>query len=75
MIRLLIRGDNPAKHAMELSQQIQKVNPDLKIGCAPTIFGGGRVWHILLRGDSPKEILADLDLSGVTVDVDPVECV
>jgi len=75
MIRLLIRGENPAEHAKKLSQEIQKVNPDLKMGCAPTIFGGGRVWHILLRGDSPKDILTHLDLGGVTVDVDPVECV
>jgi primosomal protein N' (replication factor Y) len=79
MIRLLIQGPDAASRARMLHSGIQRaiknLGMDLIANCSPTLFGAGKVWHILLRGAEPRTILPGLDLSGVTVDVDPVDCV
>jgi len=42
---------------------------------APTLFGSGKVWHVLLRGHNIRRLLPKLDLSEVVVDVDPIDCI
>ncbi|MEI8229512.1 MAG: primosomal protein N' [Candidatus Peregrinibacteria bacterium] len=79
MIRFLLRGPDAKRRADLLTIQCQIRNEELQlklsIHCAPTLFGGGREWQILVRGNKPREMLPKLDLDGVAVDVDPVECV
>jgi len=77
MIRLITRGPDAASRSRVLNEVLLKKisDSDLKIGCAPTLFGGGREWHILIRGQNPREVLTDIDLTDVVVDVDPIECV
>ena len=72
MVRLILRGDNAGTRAQKLAASIQG---QLHISAAPTLFGGGRIWHVLLRGKDPKAILKDLDLTDVVVDIDPIECI
>jgi primosomal protein N' (replication factor Y) len=77
IIRFLLRGSDAGKRAKSLALSGQKIakerKNDAKIHTAETLFGAGKVWHVLLRGSSPRELLAFLDLQDVVVDVDPVE--
>ena len=79
MIRLLIASADAAAKARALQkmtlEKIREQNLPITATCAPTLFGAGKVWHILLRGEDPRVVLNHLNLSNVTVDVDPVECV
>jgi primosomal protein N' (replication factor Y) len=53
----------------------QKKDLRLVVSAAPTLFGGGSTWHVLVRGANPTAVIPSLDLEGVTLDVDPLDCV
>lgn len=75
MIRLIARGPD-AKHIVPSTMEVLKnIAGDHSIGSSPTLFGGGKEWHILIRGSSPRSLLRKLDLTGLVVDVDPMDCV
>lgn len=79
MIRFLIDGQDAGHRARLLLNQIQR-NIVLRqageaVMCAPTLFGGGKVWHLLLRGPNPRTMLPELNLEDVTVDIDPMDCI
>jgi len=78
MVRLIIREDARAK-AVQLKNQIQKVsdknNLALKVSASPQIFGGGRSWHVLIRGTKPISVLEKIDLTNIAVDIDPLTTV
>ncbi len=77
MVRLIVRGEDCEKRAkklyVECMRDIALNGRDIKCSTAPTFFGGGKVWHVLLRGDEPRAALAGVDLRGVSVDIDPLE--
>lgn len=79
MIRFLINGFKAEARAHVLYQQLLKVIKDQKVDAsamlAPTLFGAGKEWHILLKGESSRTLLRKLDLTDVSVDVDPVDVV
>jgi len=79
MIRLLLRGDDPGIRAQKLrADALKKVERDhleAKVHCAPTFFGGGKEWQVLLRGRDVRLILSSLDLQNVSIDIDPMETV
>ncbi|MDD5469997.1 MAG: primosomal protein N' [Candidatus Peribacteraceae bacterium] len=79
LIRLLLRGSSAQQRAMVLSTRLKQAAESqqlsLTISSAATIFGGGKVWHILIRGTKPEELLRHVDVQDAVVDVDPVECV
>lgn len=75
MVRLLTRGPDAQQQARQLVSDIQSKNPDLHVHAAPTLFRTGNVWHVLIRGSGARETLKDLDLKGVVVDIDPIECI
>lgn len=75
MIRLLLRGEDQKNRAKLLSEKLKKQYPDLTIGCAPTFFGGGKQWHLLIRGANPRIILDTLDRTDMVIDIDPLDCV
>ena len=79
MIRLIFRGDRTElrakrvlKDAIELASRTQ---PDIRISAAPTCFGGGKEWHLLIRGGDPRPIVGALHVTDVIVDVDPMETI
>ncbi|MBU0766886.1 primosomal protein N' [Patescibacteria group bacterium] len=78
MIRLIIREEG-ALFTRSLCEKVKivaaKENIDLTANAAPMLFGGGKKWHILIKGNKPQEVLNKLDLKGVIVDIDPLECV
>lgn len=79
MIRFIVRTLKPEQKAKAFHADLLRLIADKKIKasamCAPTIFGGGKVWHILLRGMHLRPLLPLLDLHEIVVDVDPLDCI
>lgn len=79
IVRLLCRNKDAKQCAHALAKQANTISAEkmlgLAVSCSPTLFGGGKVWHVLLRGNSPREVLSYLDLEGAVVDIDPMECI
>ncbi|MDB4978082.1 MAG: primosomal protein [Candidatus Peribacteria bacterium] len=79
MLRLIVRDNDPAGRARSFTVTLQKnidaLGLHVTAKCAPTFFGGGREWHILLRGTATKKALEGLNLDEVIIDVDPMETV
>ncbi len=79
MIRLVVRDDAGGRKAKRIYAEALRANTalkgDTKVTVAPTLFGGGKTWHLLLRGASPQALLTELDVTDATVDVDPVETI
>jgi primosomal protein N' (replication factor Y) len=75
MVRLISRGPDAAEISKTVYESLLKHPEGHSIGCSATLFGGGKEWHILIRGKDPKSLLEHVDLSSVVVDVDPIDCV
>lgn len=79
IIRLITRDEKAENHAKraysQASAAILKLRTDAKVSVAPTLFGAGREWHVLIRGADPQSLLSLIDLKDVVVDVDPVETI
>jgi len=79
----MIRFVTDAPDAMKRARALQNTLARLIAGkglqetvlCAPTLFGGGKVWHLLLKGPNPRALLPELDLHDMTVDIDPMDCI
>lgn len=74
MVRLIARGPDARKSA-ELAGANLRKNEGLRVGCSPTLFGGGNIWHVLARGEGVHEAVATIDTTDVVIDVDPMDCV
>lgn len=75
MVRLLVRGEGAGTRAKQLAASATGYSDSLHVSFAPTLFGGGKVWHVLLRGSDAKGVLKNLDLKDIVVDIDPIECI
>lgn len=75
MVRLIYRGIEPRSRSDVQYALLKEKAEGLALGCAPTLFGGGKEWHIFMRGKNPKEALKHLDLTDTVVDIDPMDCV
>ena len=74
MIRFIFRGENVSLRAKAFAENFKNIK-DTTASVAPTLFGGGTVWHVLLKGPRLRSLLKKIDCSYCTVDVDPMECV
>jgi primosomal protein N' (replication factor Y) len=75
MVRLIYRGIEPRSRSDVQYALLKEKTEGLALGCAPTLFGGGKEWHIFIRGKNPKEALKHLDLTDTVVDIDPMNTV
>ncbi len=79
MIRFILREERAESNAKKLHASILRFIAEKKIKAhatvAPTLFGGGKVWHILLRGNETRALLPLLDLTDAVVDIDPIDCI
>lgn len=79
MIRFLITGEKAEARARSFHQSVLKAVHHAGIEanalCAPTLFGIGLEWHVLLKGHDIRSLLPILPLTDITVDVDPVDVV
>jgi len=76
MIRVLYRGNEASLRAKAFRDALLALPdaPKNKISASPTLSGGGKEWHVLLRGQTPRTLLTKTDLQGGIVDIDPIEC-
>lgn len=79
IIRLIVRSAMPDVRAKKLHAEAAKaalqLGNDAKASVAPAFFGAGKLWHVLLRGSAPQELLPHLDLHDIVVDVDAMETI
>ncbi len=79
MIRFIFREDRADVHAKKLHaallRAIHEKQMKAQASVAPTLFGGGKVWHVLLRGNDLRALLPSLDMTQAVVDVDPIDCI
>lgn len=79
MIRFLIAGPKAEARAKafhgSVLKEIARTQMDAVATVAPTLFGSGQEWHVLLKGHALRPILTRLPLTDITVDVDPVDVV
>lgn len=79
MIRFIIRGVRPDARAKALHAELLRAIAEKKMNanamCAPTMFGNGKVWHVMLRGTHLRPLLPTLDLNDIVVDIDPIDCI
>jgi primosomal protein N' (replication factor Y) len=79
MIRFIVRSEQAEKTAKALHASILRAIHERNIAAdasvAPTLFGAGRVWHVLVKGMNLRAILPSLDLADTVVDIDPMDCV
>lgn len=73
MVRFLFRGDDAKQNAMAFARQLK--SDTSMISCAPTLFGAGKVWHVLFRGNDVHPSLRSIDTSRVILDRDPMDCI
>lgn len=57
----------------ELEKRIKDSTTAATVSAAPTFYGAGKVWHVLLKGTNIRSLLNDLELEDVSVDVDPMD--
>ena len=75
MVRLILRGPDAKMRAEVLAASLLETSDGQAVSYSPTLFGGGNEWHIFIRGSGAKKLLSSTDLSGVVVDIDPMDCV
>lgn len=79
MVRILFRGPtarSAAKKAhAKLMDYAKAFDIEAKISDSPTFFGGGNIWHVLVRGNAVHKLIKDVQLEEGIVDIDPLECV
>lgn len=79
MIRFVINGPKAEVRAKLFHQSLMKAiaqrSTPATAMLAPTLFGMGKEWHVLLKGKDIRPLLPLLDLTEITVDVDPLDVV
>lgn len=75
LIRIIIRGADASVRALRIADELKKkgFGTDAVISAAASLYGGGAVWHVLIRGSDPASLLPGTDLGDVSVDRDPME--
>ncbi len=75
MVRVTFRGDSQKNRAEVLLSHLQSAHPSIQAYTAPTFFGGGREWHVLLRTHDLQGIVHTLkQQEDCIIDVDPLQC-
>ncbi|MBI5794644.1 primosomal protein N' [Candidatus Uhrbacteria bacterium] len=80
MIRFIVRGEKAAERAKMLERELQSIAKKIKLtvttSAAPTLSGGGKTWHVLMRGTDLSSIILHIQRDEETlIDVDPAEYV
>jgi primosomal protein N' (replication factor Y) len=74
MIRIVFSTHDAKRESRKLAELLRK-RGEVRVSCTPSIFSGGRVWYVFLRGKNVQEILRRLPVHQGVVDRDPIECV
>lgn len=72
LIALIIRGAGAGHRAKSVAEHVKKnAAADTDVTYAPSVFSSAE-WHVFIRGKHPESELTALDLSGIVIDVDPM---
>lgn len=74
LLRLLFKGPDAQKNATRTHALLSK-DAEHTVHVAPTLFSGGKIWQLLVRGKNPRALIASLKDQSFVVDVDPVDCI
>lgn len=77
MIRIIVAEPDARARAQKLLSRLREAVSRGKLSAvvtaAPTFFGGGKIWHLLLRGKDVRALLPSLEGEQVMIDVDPMD--
>jgi primosomal protein N' (replication factor Y) (superfamily II helicase) len=73
MIRVVFSGSNAKQESKKAAEFLKKI-PDLFVSVTPSLFSGGKVWYVFMRGKNVQAILKNMPQLDGTIDVDPIEC-
>jgi primosomal protein N' (replication factor Y) len=78
MVRFVFSGIDAKERSKTFCEELQK-NYSLQtthysLSRAPSLFGGGKIWHVFLRGKGLREALRVISLPQAIVDINPIEC-
>jgi primosomal protein N' (replication factor Y) len=77
MIRLIVNEPDAKTRAQAVLGQLRHAikHHELKVtaNAAPTFFGGGKSWHILLRGNDARRLLPLVKPEDAMIDIDPID--
>lgn len=77
MIRFILSDNRPETRARAFHQALLNAIDRAKVKAtatvAPTLLSGGKIWHVLLRGEHLRQLLPGLPLENIVVDVDPMD--
>ncbi len=79
MARCIFRGKDAAREAASTRILLEQVARERELQAtithSPTLFGGGVVWHVIIRGAHIRPILENIDTTRLIVDVNPLDCI
>ena len=83
LVRFVFSGEDARVRAKKFHAQISSQNSaclsgrqafSIQISAVPSLFSGGKVWYVFLRGKSVRYVLKKLPKFDGIIDIDPVEC-
>lgn len=74
MIRFIVPAPDAERRARKLKEDLAKnAKPGTTASASQTFYGGGKEWHVILKGANLRPVLDGVDLEGVSTDVDPMD--
>jgi len=76
MISFMFSGEDSNLKSNEFMRKLINKNKseDCKISRMQSIFHGGKVWYVIVRGENARDMLKGAARYGCKIDVDPVNC-
>ena len=78
MVRFVFSQENAENESKEfvegLKRKEEAPGARYQISRTPSLFGGGKVWHVFVRGRAVWESLKNVPVLNGIVDIDPIEC-
>ena len=77
MISFIFSGDDASLKSGEFVKSLIKKNKsgESKISRMKSIFQGGKVWYVIVRGKNARGMIKGASRFGCKIDVDPVSCI
>lgn len=77
LIRLIFPEGDARRRALAAQDALRKAVTDKSLHAnvlaAPTLFGGGKIWHVLLRGKDARQLIPVAEGLHCSIDVDPMD--
>lgn len=75
MLRFVFSGSNARRESADFLGRLPKAGGErLSLSRSPSLFGGGKVWYVFVRGKNVQNLLRNLPQFDGVIDRDPIEC-